>query len=160
MASPPEGLRCANCKEVGHAAWDRECPIFINLCQRFHANLPDVNYRFYPESDNPSTWEHEPGPDHLQPEAQRPTGARRVPQPHPMFAREDGWKTTERRRNTTGDRHRPTTQPNRSKDNTTQNRLPKEWTKEAPQTPQAPTSPPDASQDSSQSSCDSSPPSN
>ena len=32
MASLPEGLRCANCKEAGHAAWDRDCPIFINLC--------------------------------------------------------------------------------------------------------------------------------
>ena len=70
MASLPEGLRCANCKEVGHVAWDRECPIFINLCQHFHATLPDVNYRFYPESNNPSTWEYEPSPDHLQPEAQ------------------------------------------------------------------------------------------
>ncbi|KIM50932.1 hypothetical protein SCLCIDRAFT_52667, partial [Scleroderma citrinum Foug A] len=29
MASLPEGLRCANCKEAGHVAWDRECPIFI-----------------------------------------------------------------------------------------------------------------------------------
>ncbi|KIM50606.1 hypothetical protein SCLCIDRAFT_43741, partial [Scleroderma citrinum Foug A] len=47
-ASVPEGLHCANCKEVGHAAWNRDCPIFINLCQCFHAHLPDTNYRYYP----------------------------------------------------------------------------------------------------------------
>ena len=111
-ASLPEGLWCTNCKEVGHAAWDRDCPIFINLCQRFHANLPDANYRFYPESNNPSTWECEPGPDHPQPETQRPTNARCTPQPHPMFACEDGWKMTEWRRNTTGNRCRPPTQLN------------------------------------------------
>ena len=107
MASLPEGLQCTNCKQAGHTAWDRDCPIFINLCQCFHAN-----YRFYPESNNPSTWECTPGPDHSQPETWWPMGARHAPQPHPMFTCKDGWKTIEQRRNTTSDWHKPTTQPN------------------------------------------------
>lgn len=152
-ASVPEGLRCANCKEAGHAAWDRDCPIFINLCQHFHAHLPDTNYRYYPKGNDPSTWECEPGPDYPQPEPQRL--AHRTPQPHPMFAHKDGWKTVERRWNTTSDQCRPTTQPNCLKNSATQNCLPEEWTKRVPQGPAPPC---DTPQEPTQSKQDSPPP--
>ena len=52
--------RCyANCKEHGHAAWDHECPTFINLSKCYHLHLPDVAYRYFPESNDPAMWVQE-----------------------------------------------------------------------------------------------------
>ena len=52
----PDKHHCTNCKAEGHAAWDCECPTFINLSKRYHSHLPDVAYRYFPESDDPATW--------------------------------------------------------------------------------------------------------
>ncbi|KIM59484.1 hypothetical protein SCLCIDRAFT_58317, partial [Scleroderma citrinum Foug A] len=48
---------CVNCQEPGHAAWDRECPVYLTKVKKYHAHIADARYRFYPERENPETWE-------------------------------------------------------------------------------------------------------
>ena len=52
----PDKHHGVNCKADGHTAWDRECPTFINLSKHYHLHLPDVAYRYFPKSDDPTTW--------------------------------------------------------------------------------------------------------
>ncbi|OBZ78309.1 hypothetical protein A0H81_02654 [Grifola frondosa] len=52
----PVHYRCSNCMTSGHAAWDRDCPVFIEHRRRLLARQPDSTYRFFPTAD-PSTWE-------------------------------------------------------------------------------------------------------
>ena len=63
--------RCANCKEDGHAAWDRDCPTLRAKVRARFARQPDAGFRFF-VTNNPETWIHEndeldcaPPPPHL-----------------------------------------------------------------------------------------------
>ena len=88
---------CANCKSRGHAAWERNCPTFKNLLKRHHAHLPDVPYRFYPVPKDSSSWELEASDSEPPAEHTRTVCPKPAPQPHPMFAQEDGWNTVQRK---------------------------------------------------------------
>ena len=54
----PHALRCANCKEDGHAAWDRDCPTLRAKVRAQFARQPDAGFRFF-VTNNPETWIHE-----------------------------------------------------------------------------------------------------
>jgi len=88
----PDKCYCANCKETGHATWDCKCPTFINLSKCYHSHLPDIAYRFFPESDNPATWVQEDQVDQAWEEPPQDENGRPHPQPHPMFMGEPEWK--------------------------------------------------------------------
>ncbi|KAG2054170.1 hypothetical protein BDR06DRAFT_884870 [Suillus hirtellus] len=47
---------CANCKEKGHAAWSRDCPIFNRKWETFKRKNDEAKYIYYP-TDDPLTWE-------------------------------------------------------------------------------------------------------
>ena len=53
----PTHYSCVNCKDTGHAAWDRHCPTFTKLSARYNAKHPENGYRFFPISSDPTTWE-------------------------------------------------------------------------------------------------------
>jgi len=55
---------CTNCKELGHTAWDRECPVYITKAKKYQSHIADARYRFYPKREDPSTWELEQDTDH------------------------------------------------------------------------------------------------
>jgi len=55
---------CANCQEPGHAAWDRECPVYIAKAKKYQSHIADARYRFYPDREDPSTWELKQDSDH------------------------------------------------------------------------------------------------
>ncbi|KII88883.1 hypothetical protein PLICRDRAFT_82729, partial [Plicaturopsis crispa FD-325 SS-3] len=48
-------LRCINCNERGHAAWDRSCPTFLAKARAFRGRHPENKYRYFP-TDDPVTW--------------------------------------------------------------------------------------------------------
>ena len=54
----PHAHRCANCKEDGHAAWDRDCPTLRAKVGAHFARQPDAGFRFF-VTNNPETWIHE-----------------------------------------------------------------------------------------------------
>ena len=88
--SSPNDRYCANCKTEGHAAWERGCPTFSRLLQRHHAHLPDAPYRFYPIPEDSSSWELNNSEKDANAEPIRKNRPKPIPQPHPMFAEEDG----------------------------------------------------------------------
>lgn len=49
-------MKCANCNESGHPAWDRMCPIFQEHLQKFNNSHPENKYKFYLTAD-PNTWD-------------------------------------------------------------------------------------------------------
>ena len=55
---------CANCQEVGHAAWDRECPVYLEKARQYQSHIADARYRFYPEREDPTTWELDADTNH------------------------------------------------------------------------------------------------
>ena len=56
--------RCANCQEVGHVAWDRECLVYLEKARQYQSHIADARYRFYPEREDPTTWELDADTDH------------------------------------------------------------------------------------------------
>ena len=55
---------CANCQEAGHAAWDQECPVYLEKARQHQSHIADTHYRFYPEKEDPTTWELDADTDH------------------------------------------------------------------------------------------------
>lgn len=53
----PDRLYCVNCKTWGHASWDRSCPTFLREKKRLAERQPELKYRYYPQQDDPSSWE-------------------------------------------------------------------------------------------------------
>ncbi|KAF8583134.1 hypothetical protein K439DRAFT_1507237 [Ramaria rubella] len=51
------GRYCANCRQCGHAAWDRGCPAFAEKFERFTNRIPENQYRYYPVKGDNSSWE-------------------------------------------------------------------------------------------------------
>ncbi|TFY52505.1 hypothetical protein EVJ58_g9981 [Rhodofomes roseus] len=49
--------KCVNCDELGHASWDRTCPSFIRANRKLQQSDPTSKYRFYPDLEDPRTWE-------------------------------------------------------------------------------------------------------
>ncbi|KIM67414.1 hypothetical protein SCLCIDRAFT_58163, partial [Scleroderma citrinum Foug A] len=49
--------RCTNCRKAGHAAWDQECPVYLEKARQYQSHIADAHYRFYPEKEDPLTWE-------------------------------------------------------------------------------------------------------
>ena len=53
-------FRCATCKKEGrqddHAAWDRQCPAFIEEKARLRDRKPENHYRFFPAEYEDWTW--------------------------------------------------------------------------------------------------------
>lgn len=47
--------KCVNCKANGHAAWDRQCPKYIQQKDRQEKLDPHNSFQYYPTSD-PKTW--------------------------------------------------------------------------------------------------------
>lgn len=47
--------RCINCKENGHAAWDRKCPHFLAKRMQMEKLDPHNSFKYYPTT-NPKTW--------------------------------------------------------------------------------------------------------
>ena len=86
----PELRRCVNCKTTGHAAWSRQCPFFTDLLNRHHSHLQDVNYRYFPESNDPATWVRESEAEQDWQDPPRDENNRPYPRPHPMFAEGEG----------------------------------------------------------------------
>jgi hypothetical protein len=54
--------KCANSKQTGHGAADRNCPIFIAKSKELRTRVADLRYRFFP-TDDPATWEPENAED-------------------------------------------------------------------------------------------------
>jgi hypothetical protein len=48
---------CANCRAPGHTASDRKCQVFQQELKRIGDWHPENNYRYFPVSDDPTTWE-------------------------------------------------------------------------------------------------------
>jgi len=92
--SSPEQRFCANCQETGHAAWDRDCPIYLSKARKYQSHIADARYRFYPERDDPTTWaldcdddqleDHEYYTGNNQDERWQTTEQPRKPRPFPM----------------------------------------------------------------------------
>ena len=57
-AKLPDDLKCANCKETGHAAWDRDCPTFRRRARALAARNANTGFRYF-ITDDPRTWESE-----------------------------------------------------------------------------------------------------
>ena len=53
----PAQYKRANCKEMGHTAWDRHCPTFTRANAHFNARHPVNSYRYYPTTLDPTSWE-------------------------------------------------------------------------------------------------------
>ena len=66
-STAPDQCCCANCQKAGHAAWDRECPVYLEKARRFQSHIADAHYRFYPEREDPSTWELDADTNHQWP---------------------------------------------------------------------------------------------
>jgi len=64
--SSPEQRFCANCQEAGHAAWDRDCPVYLSKARKYQSHIADARYRFYPERDDPTTWALDSDDDQLE----------------------------------------------------------------------------------------------
>jgi len=47
---------CINCKEKGHALWDRLCPAFLAASKRLEDTDPEHTYKYFPNQDE-WTWE-------------------------------------------------------------------------------------------------------
>ncbi|KAF8124417.1 hypothetical protein EV363DRAFT_1100254, partial [Boletus edulis] len=47
---------CVNCKQAGHASWDRECKSFIAARDRLSARNKEANLKYFPVLDDPSSW--------------------------------------------------------------------------------------------------------
>jgi hypothetical protein len=52
---------CHNCMKAGHMASDRNCPIFKEECRKLASRNPESKYRYFPVTDDPSTWELKEG---------------------------------------------------------------------------------------------------
>lgn len=50
--------QCVNCGTTNHASWDRKCPAFIEATRKVQKANSLEQYRFFPMTDDPSTWEH------------------------------------------------------------------------------------------------------
>jgi len=57
---------CINCKEKGHALWDRLCPAFLAASKRLEDTDPKHTYKYFPNQDE-WTWEEQLGFEHLGP---------------------------------------------------------------------------------------------
>lgn len=49
-------MKCINCNEIGHPAWDRMCLTFQDHLKKFNARHPENKYKYYPTVD-PNTWD-------------------------------------------------------------------------------------------------------
>jgi hypothetical protein len=47
---------CANCRQEGHHASDRKCPVFISECEKIKKHCPENKYFYFPIVDDPSSW--------------------------------------------------------------------------------------------------------
>jgi hypothetical protein len=52
---------CCNCRNGGHTASDRNCPVFKEECRRIAKRNPENKYRYFPVMEDPSTWELKEG---------------------------------------------------------------------------------------------------
>lgn len=50
--------QCVNCGTTNHASWDHKCPAFIEATRKVQKANSLEQYRFFPMTDDPSTWEH------------------------------------------------------------------------------------------------------
>jgi len=122
-------FKCATCKkdkrQDDHAAWDRQCPAFIEEKARLRMRKPENHYRFYPGEYETWTWVR--NDDSLaEGYTDRWMGndARRGPQQPRDERRDNGWgkplgrDTTARTGDTwvIGDSYRPSNQRYRSND--------------------------------------------
>ena len=120
---------CANCQEPGHAAWDRECPVYITKAKKYQSHIADARYRFYPEREDPSTWELEQDADHPWMGATQDGDRQDVPY-------QADYPRDERR--TTGQRQRPPAAPRKPRPfpmdppGNSQTKLPETWNRTAP----------------------------
>ncbi|OBZ74370.1 hypothetical protein A0H81_05496 [Grifola frondosa] len=55
--SDPTDYRCANCKQSGHAAWDKTCPEYKKQAQLLDERCPENKFRLFPSDDDPLSWE-------------------------------------------------------------------------------------------------------
>ncbi|EJF55684.1 hypothetical protein DICSQDRAFT_17832, partial [Dichomitus squalens LYAD-421 SS1] len=51
----PQQYHCVNCNEKGHAAWDRECPVFLDHLGKLDARCPENCLQLFPTGD-PDSW--------------------------------------------------------------------------------------------------------
>src|SRR5882672_2473644 len=58
MEDNQEKCRCANCKVLGNALWDRTCPKFMQAARKLEERDPESTYKFFP-TDEPWTWEQD-----------------------------------------------------------------------------------------------------
>jgi len=59
-------LWCVNCKEKGHASWDRLCLEFWAASRQLEDTDPEHTYKYFPNQDE-WMWEQQPGYEHLGP---------------------------------------------------------------------------------------------
>lgn len=115
---------CANCREAGHAAWDRDCPVYQDKVKQYQSHIADARYRFYPEREDPTTWELDINDDPQWTPADqqdhRPQG--RQPDDHA----EERWETAGRKRKQPFIPRKPRPFPMDLPDNP-RNRLPESW---------------------------------
>jgi hypothetical protein len=74
-------FNCATCKKDGrhnnHAAWDRECPAFIEEKAKLRERMPENHYRFFPVDHEEGTWvRHEESSTERNSRGERSIGTR------------------------------------------------------------------------------------
>ncbi len=98
---------CSNCKQAGHAAWDRACPAFLQAMQKLGSRQPDMNYKVFPIIDEPNTWELLDRPAHAP---FRPQEMRQplISRPQPEYQRDSNldWSREVEREFPLDDAHR------------------------------------------------------
>ncbi|KAG2110708.1 hypothetical protein DEU56DRAFT_719327, partial [Suillus clintonianus] len=52
----PQHHYCVNCNLQGHAAWSRDCPMFINRSNKMHSKSEEARYKYFPMENNPDSW--------------------------------------------------------------------------------------------------------
>jgi len=88
--------RCATCKKDGrkddHAAWDRQCPAFIEEKARLRDRKPENHYRFFPTEHEDWTWvRHDDSLANGYTDRWMGNDARRGPNQPRDERRDDGW---------------------------------------------------------------------
>ena len=128
--SSPEQRFCANCQEPGHAAWDRECPVYTAKAKKYQSHVADARYRFYPEREDPTTWELDQDSDHPWMDAAQ--GGEGEDTPHQADYPRDERRLAEQRQRAPTVHRRPRPFPMDPPGNS-QTKLPETWNRAAPQ---------------------------
>lgn len=55
--SDPKSFKCNGCHANGHHSYDQSCPRYQGARAKVHRRQPGSQYRYFPQMNDPSTWE-------------------------------------------------------------------------------------------------------